>query len=78
MIWLLPAFPTGLTLLAVGLQGRATALYGDIVCLHARPRCSVSMLALHLAAQRNRFQPAARPPGQESGPVTPIAPQPHQ
>ncbi|MDN5746918.1 MAG: hypothetical protein L0H64_00030 [Pseudonocardia sp.] len=78
MIWLLPAFPVALTLLAVGLHGRATALFGDVVHLHARPRCSVSILALHSAAQRNRFSPAPRRDGQEAGLVTPIAPQPNQ
>jgi hypothetical protein len=41
MIWLLPAFPLGLTLVAVGLRGRASALFGDVVCLHCRPHGSL-------------------------------------
>ena len=41
MIWLLPAFPLGLTLVAVGLRGRATALFGDVVRLHCRPHGSL-------------------------------------
>jgi len=41
MIWLLPAFPLGLTLVAVGLRCRATALFGDVVRLHCRPHGSL-------------------------------------
>ena len=48
VIWLLPVFLVALTLVAMGLQRRATKLYGDVCCLHRRPNHSLSP---HLATR---------------------------
>jgi hypothetical protein len=49
MIWLLPVFLVALTLVAMGLQRRATKLYGDVCCLPGRHNHSLSP---YLATQR--------------------------
>jgi len=50
-MWLLPVLLLALTVLAMGMQRRATRQFGGIACWHSRPNHSLSV---HPAARHSR------------------------
>lgn len=68
MIGMLPVFAVVLALVAVGLQRRATTLFGDVGCPHRRPNHSLCPHAARRDAPQRPWRTAHGQPVPRGGP----------